>query len=1091
MPLINNNNKNLYSSNNHKPGVNYFPRVYDQYLPGLSLQVGSTFDRFGSVVCMSGDGNTIAVGAPYYTDTADTGSLYRRKLIGMVRIYKFNDNKWTPKGSPLYGPSNNYMMGISMDLNYDGTKIVIGSAALEYGLCAYLTYTSSMEDPPSATTKAYSNSNQIWDKAKDVMEVADILQEGSSMIKDFKITGKLKVAGAGRAAAGFIMNKTFEEIKDLGGKNKEPDVLLTVQQNMYFDGINMSPEGNGYPDINIRGRGNVKVYKFENNEWNISSNISGEKDFLPENFGSSVKINHSGSNIIIGVPRYSSVERYRENNPLEDWHIALNITEIVANAVLTALGGPAGVIIAAAEMGIDAIMKEVESREKSNNKFIQYEKNLMNGSAGSSRETIESFSETSYYYRTNHIVWANRGHIEARSADGQYTDDATYIAFGDNKPNYKHQTIMDLYKLHYNYLATYNNYDYYMPTYETIHGAFRRKEELKAIDDRSSTLGSRYGESYIGAAIAYSSNGGRTVTFDRQDNSIRTSDGAIYYISNDYDTSVVTLAISGDGKKLAVGLPGHYVGIVLIFIWNETDKAWRKNSSNEYPENGGVLLRGDEDSGAVKYGNSVDLSYDGDILAVGAPFSIGLTSADTNAGKVKVYKWNLQTESWGLHGSIINGVKDNLLGTSIKLSGIGDTIVIGAPGVHRPSEHTTFVPIISRTFKRELGPNSITYTSIKHSPYDIDYTDINMPEDDNSLDPVDYEKPTITRTENSDQMYPMMKPHKVTVYSTKYTTTTIRRIEGSIIKGTGMETKSVEKKRRLVTYYDEGPHGFVKVFRYINGDWNQNCFDSTESTDIRMEPLIPELPISATELRGRKIVNFYLGTVYVDPGIIPPPGYILAETIKDYDEKVAGYYNIAYIIKNKRGHITRFDREVNVIRRPTINNSTPFIILKGDTFDEKANYGLWMEGGVDAIISLTHNVNTAISGNYSIVYNVAITINPYNSEFITLTRNIRVIPKRIITINYGTQFIRQFNNYKELGATIKDTDNNILNPDIISTIIPFSRVVETYSVTYLTPVIGTYYVTYSAEYATSVTRKVIVTSPYVKSLQSLLKEASL
>lgn len=1073
MPLINNNNKNLYNLENHKPGpIKYFARIYENLLDGFKSQVASTCDRYGSVVAISGDGKTIAVGAPHYSDNTDEPSLDRTKLCGMVKIYIFNGQKWVLKGNPILGPKKNYMLGIAIDINNDGSIIVIGSSALAYGVNRYLDFSSLVSESPASNVENVETASGI----------KDYFSSGYDLASDAS-----KKAKTGSALT-FIANTATDAVLK-AQTEAEPDILLSIQDNTNFDNSVISPEGNGYPDLNIKGRGNVSTYEWLEGEWNITTCIDGEEYNIPGNLGATVAItkrlnNNIKDKIACGSPNFTNSVWYRERKSIADWAFALGIIQKVANLVLTVYSGGTALLIEAATMTISNIAEEIDNKKKVNDKILQREKDIKNNIRHKSARKIEGVDVAPY--RSNHIVFRNIGVLN----------------------------VYDLTKNIKAYKKTEGSVGY-LKRYNTSTGLSPEEAKYaKYISVQNKNMNSFMiewintdEETYKGETLAMDAESNSTITFNKKTNSIEKSDGtSIITISNDYDTSKVNLAISGNGKKIAVGLPNHSitwqaVGVVLIFIWSETNNVWVRNSSNDDPSAGGELLRGgSEEPGGDKYGNSLALNYDGTILAVGSPFSRGGTIDDTDAGNVKVYKWNSQIESWLLHGSIIYGTKNNLLGTSIKLSNNGETLIIGAPGKHINSTYftckaTTFQeftrtikydyvwasriseaykkenekkPIVTSQFHNTVEPNDSSEHSDEKMPYDTF-----IGEETEGLTPLIYgDSPDIFGTSYID-------------YSSKYYasyTKTTRSPGGSrngAIKITKLIIyKTVIKKRRVITYYDEGQYGFVKVFKFINGDWNQNCFESTESTPIRDVPIIPPIPpIIITELRGGKTINLYVNTEYIDKGMNITVGSSIAEIISDVNIKVDGYYNYSYIIQNKRGHIARFDREVNVIRRPYFTSKDPIIIFKGDIFDVNGNYGVSLDESVEEIIGRSNNINNLVYGDYTLTYEVSITKKPYNSDVITLTRPVRVIPKKIITINSGIQVVRQFNKYKDLGATIKDTDGNILNPNLITTTIPFT-----------TNVVGTYYVTYSAEYTTSVTRKVIVASPYVKSFQSLIND---
>ncbi len=72
-------------------------------------------------------------------------------------------------------------------------------------------------------------------------------------------------------------------------------------------------------------------------------------------------------------------------------------------------------------------------------------------------------------------------------------------------------------------------------------------------------------------------------------------------------------------------------------------------------------------------GGSVATSSNGKIVAIGAPYS-----NDTEDGEVSVYKLDLVSETWELLGSKIVGDEGDFLGFSVDLSHDGNTLAVGS-----------------------------------------------------------------------------------------------------------------------------------------------------------------------------------------------------------------------------------------------------------------------------------------------------------------------------------------------------------------------------------------------------------------------------
>lgn len=134
------------------------------------------------------------------------------------------------------------------------------------------------------------------------------------------------------------------------------------------------------------------------------------------------------------------------------------------------------------------------------------------------------------------------------------------------------------------------------------------------------------------------------------------------------DRSGTSVSLSDDGNTLAVGAPGNDgLGIipdrghVRVFDWTGTAWAQRGNDI-------------DGESGEDQSGFSVSLSSNGDSVAIGAPFA---SDAGNSSGSVRVYDWN--GISWTQRGSDIDGEGVNdATGNSVALSADSSVLAVGA-----------------------------------------------------------------------------------------------------------------------------------------------------------------------------------------------------------------------------------------------------------------------------------------------------------------------------------------------------------------------------------------------------------------------------
>ncbi|RYM34923.1 T9SS type A sorting domain-containing protein [Brumimicrobium glaciale] len=140
-----------------------------------------------------------------------------------------------------------------------------------------------------------------------------------------------------------------------------------------------------------------------------------------------------------------------------------------------------------------------------------------------------------------------------------------------------------------------------------------------------------------------------------------------------------TVGLSADAKVLIVGAPKNdtSTGQVKVFDWNGT--TWMQK---------GASLLGLE--GGSQFGNSVDVSSDGNTILVGAPSA----AVSGSPGYSQVYEWN--GTAWLQKGSTILGENANILngaGSSVSMNSDGTVIAIGASGNSNVTSYTGHVRI--------------------------------------------------------------------------------------------------------------------------------------------------------------------------------------------------------------------------------------------------------------------------------------------------------------------------------------------------------------------------------------------------------------
>ena len=135
---------------------------------------------------------------------------------------------------------------------------------------------------------------------------------------------------------------------------------------------------------------------------------------------------------------------------------------------------------------------------------------------------------------------------------------------------------------------------------------------------------------------------------------------------NSADQSGISISLSGDGQKVAIG------------AWLNTGGAMEKGHVRVYRLSGGIswVKEGndiDGESNADRSGRSVSLNNDGTILAIGSKWNDG---NGNRSGHVRVYHWD--GSAWVQRGSDIDGEAAEDQSGIVSLSSDGTVLAIGA-----------------------------------------------------------------------------------------------------------------------------------------------------------------------------------------------------------------------------------------------------------------------------------------------------------------------------------------------------------------------------------------------------------------------------
>ena len=160
------------------------------------------------------------------------------------------------------------------------------------------------------------------------------------------------------------------------------------------------------------------------------------------------------------------------------------------------------------------------------------------------------------------------------------------------------------------------------------------------------------------------------------------------------DWSGWSVSMSMNGTVLAIGAPNNNGGTGHVRVHEFNGTQW-------VPKGQAIVGKYANE----KSGESVSMSADGNILAIGAPSN---SVNNANSGNVRVFQWNSLLVKWEQRGLDINGVDiEERVGISVSISSNGNTLAIGSPGSFSTSGHVSVYDWDSTSLKWERRGQSI------------------------------------------------------------------------------------------------------------------------------------------------------------------------------------------------------------------------------------------------------------------------------------------------------------------------------------------------------------------------------------------------
>jgi hypothetical protein len=655
---------------------------------GADIIGEEAYDYSGAAIDISADGNIVAVGA-YKNDGEMHQSYYYMADGGHVRVYMWHaaTRSWKQMGKDVDGEEMFGESGISIDLSADGFRLAVGAHE-----------NSESGQFHAGHVRVYEYDSNDWAQmGNDIDGEAEYDYSGSaiSMSDDGEVlaVGAFKNDGAG-SDAGHVRVYSWTGANwrqmgaDLDGKASYDNFGVSVD--LSADGHTMAVGAWGNDDGG-QWAGQARIYTWDeaNVEWTQKGDaLNGEARW--DHSGSSVDLSADGHTLAVGAFR-------NDGNGDNSGHVRVYSTcahlKVTGTPTFAPTPAPTQPTVAPTaapttptsaptcgsdwqQMGLDI---DGEARydtlgmrnavDLSSTGLILAVGSNANDKGGKNAGHVRVFEWSSTGMR-----WLQMGTDIIGQYRYDYTGSAVELsADGHTLAVGAHQEGADFGSVR---------------VYTFAENAWTQKGKTIIGEEAYDYSGAAIDMSANGDIVAvgaYRNNGG---TAGEEAGSVRvfrweapggkakdgnTDDWEWVPMGGDIDgeeifsQAGIDVQLSADGLTLAVGAKensggSYHAGHVRVFHWDGS--AWQQ--------------KGEDIDGESEYdysGSAIDMSDDGNIIAVGAYKNDGYGSVD--AGHVRIYQWS--GSKWEQMGSDLDGQSayDNF-GVSVDLSADGHSLAVGA-----------------------------------------------------------------------------------------------------------------------------------------------------------------------------------------------------------------------------------------------------------------------------------------------------------------------------------------------------------------------------------------------------------------------------
>ena len=267
---------------------------------GGDIEGEAAGDQSGYSVSLSLDGNRVAIGAP--------GNYGNGASSGHVRVYKYENSKWTQLGGDIEGEAAGDQSGYSVSLSLDGKRVAIGA------------YRNDGKGTYSGHVRVHELVEGKWEQlGLDIEGEAAGDQSGYSV--SLSLDGKRVAIGAYRNDGKGTYSGHVRVHELVEGKWEQLGLDIDGEAAVNFSGWSVSLSSNGnrvaigaiYNDGNGTDSGHVRVHEYSGTEWKqLGGDIDGEA--AGDDSGYSVSLSSDGTRVAIGA-------RYNDGNGDSSGHV--------------------------------------------------------------------------------------------------------------------------------------------------------------------------------------------------------------------------------------------------------------------------------------------------------------------------------------------------------------------------------------------------------------------------------------------------------------------------------------------------------------------------------------------------------------------------------------------------------------------------------------------------------------------------------------------------------------------------------------------------------------------------------------------------